>query len=45
MVLQVADICVDSLIIKESVNKVVEVITAPSEPYKSVRDLFATVFY
>lgn len=41
---QVADICVDSLVLPEAANKVVEVITAPQEPNRSVRDLFAGVY-
>ena len=41
--MQVADICVDSLLIKEAENKVVEVIATPDQPMRSLRDLFASV--
>ncbi len=41
--MQVADICVDSLILPEAANKVVEVITAAAEPSRSIRNLFASV--
>ena len=40
---QVADICVDSLVLPEAANKVVEVITAADEPNRSIRNLFASV--
>ncbi len=41
---QVADVCVDSLVLSEAANKVVEVITAADEPNRPVRDLFAGVY-
>ena len=41
--MQVADICVSSLLIKEAENKVVEVIATPDQPMRSLRDLFASV--
>lgn len=41
--MQVADICVESLIIPESANKVVEVIASASEPARLIKDLFASI--
>ena len=40
---QVADICVESLLLKEAENKVVEVITSAEEPARPIRELFALV--
>jgi hypothetical protein len=41
--MQVADVCVDSLVLQEAANKVVEIVTSPSEPMRPVRDLFASL--
>ena len=41
--MQVADICVDALIIKEAENKVVEVVATADQPMRSLKDLFASV--
>ena len=41
---QVADLCVEALLLDEAQNKVVEVITDQSAPMMSPRALFASVF-
>lgn len=41
--IQVADICVDAILLKQAENKVVEVISAQSEPPRAIKDLFASV--
>ena len=38
-----ADICVESLVIKEAENKVVEVVTSMDELARPIRDWFAFV--
>lgn len=41
---QVADLCVEALLLDEAQNKVVEVITDQSAPMMPPRALFASVF-
>ena len=41
---QVADLCVEALVLDEAQNKVVEVITDQSAPIMAPRGLFASVF-